>query len=189
MPMLSTGGYNDSCLKFVSNCFNTRIVKCRDFQLFLITAIDYLNKWTNDCFYHISGLSENTLNHSGKIKPEKEPIKHYFSLGENLYPYLLINLRSGVTFTRVDSKTSFRNAMPVSGSPIGFTFYMGVLRLLNIFNDPTEAIEAGITGDSSNIDFDVGEIYGGDYSKLGLPSQMLASSFAKVKDIEQDDMK
>lgn len=53
MPILSTGGYNDQCLMFIANCFNTKIVKCREFLIFLTTAIDYLNKWTNDCFFSI----------------------------------------------------------------------------------------------------------------------------------------
>lgn len=74
MPLLSTGGYNDQCLSFISNCFNTQIVKCHEFILFLTTAIDYLNKWTNDCFFTIMQKPQNTLNHSGQLKPDKRPI-------------------------------------------------------------------------------------------------------------------
>lgn len=44
MPILSTGGYNDTFLKFVANIFNTRIVKCREYMRFVIKAIDFLNK-------------------------------------------------------------------------------------------------------------------------------------------------
>lgn len=47
---------------------------------------------------------------------------------------------------------------------------------------------AAIEGDSSNIDFDVGDIYGGAYQGLGLPMQMLASSFAKLKDYDSDEL-
>ena len=42
MPILSTGGYSDTFLKFISNAFNSQIVKCRDFTQFVITAIDAL---------------------------------------------------------------------------------------------------------------------------------------------------
>ena len=52
-PILSTGGYNNHFLKFISNIFNSQIVKCRDFMHFVINAIDYLNKSTNDCFYKL----------------------------------------------------------------------------------------------------------------------------------------
>ena len=115
-------------------------------------------------------------------------MQQFFSLQENLYPYLLVNIRSGTTFTRVDSKTEYRSVSPVGGSPLGLTFYHGVMRMLNLYGDPTESIQAAIEGDSSHIDFDVGDIYGGSYSGLGLPKQMLASSFAKLKDYESDKL-
>jgi type II pantothenate kinase len=35
-------------------------------------------------------------------------------------------------------------------------------------------------GDNSNVDMLVGDIYGSDYSRLGLKSTMIASSFGKV---------
>ena len=52
---------------------------------------------------------------------------------------------------------------------MGLTLYMGIIRMLHLFDDPTESIQAAIEGDSSNIDFDVGDIYGGSYDGLGLP--------------------
>jgi hypothetical protein len=67
MPILSTGGYNDTFLKFIANCFNTKIVKCREYMLFVITAVEYLNKWTNDCFFSYSKPAKNVLNYTGKL--------------------------------------------------------------------------------------------------------------------------
>ena len=49
------------------------------------------------------------------------------------------------------------------GTSIGSSFFWGILRLLNMFSDPTEAVIAGHRGDSSNIDMSVGDIYGGNY--------------------------
>lgn len=59
--------------------------------------------------------------------------------------------------------------------------FLGILRLLQNFNDPTEALEGAILGDSTNVDISVGDIYGGNYSSLGLPETMIASSFGKLK--------
>lgn len=98
---------------------------------------------------------------------------------EDLYPYLLVNLRSGASFTRVDSKDNFHR---VVGTSIGSSFFWGILRLLNCFNDPDEAIEAALLGDSCKVDMSVGDIYGGDYSGIGLSSMHIASSFGKLKD-------
>ena len=65
---------------------------------------------------------------------------------------------------RVDSKNDFKR---ISGSPIGSHVFLGILKLIGSF---TEAINAAKEGDSSNVDLSVGDIYGGAYSALGLPS-------------------
>jgi len=41
-------------------------------------------------------------------------------------------------------------------------------------------LELSERGDNSSVDMLVGDIYGQDYSKLGLKSTMIASSFGKV---------
>jgi len=53
---------------------------------------------------------------------------------------------------------------------------------MNYFQDPTDAVEAARRGDSSKVDMCVGDIYGSDYAGLGLPANMIASSFGKLKD-------
>ncbi|CDW82638.1 pantothenate kinase mitochondrial [Stylonychia lemnae] len=185
MPILSTGGYNDHFLTFVSHIFNTEVVKCRDFLPFVIIALDYLNKYTNDCFFKLSGSSSGIINFAGKLNIETKPKQQYFSLKDDLYPYLLVNMRSGATFTRVDSKDSHTR---LCGTSIGGSFCWGILRLLNYFDNPTEAVIAASKGDSSKVDMSVGEIYGQDYSSRGLPAKMIASSFGRLKDYNQEQI-
>lgn len=43
-----------------------------------------------------------------------------------------------------------------------------------------DMLEMSKTGDNRNVDLLVGDIYGSDYSKLGLKSTRIASSFGKV---------
>ena len=43
-----------------------------------------------------------------------------------------------------------------------------------------EMLELSEQGDNSKVDMLVGDIYGQDYSKLGLKSTMIASTFGKV---------
>lgn len=51
-PILSTGGYNDDFLRHIGHSFNTQIIKCRgDILQFMISAIDYIDNFTNDCFF------------------------------------------------------------------------------------------------------------------------------------------
>jgi pantothenate kinase len=61
--------------------------------------------------------------------------------------------------------------------------FWGLIRLLNYYNDPTEAVYAAASGDSSKIDMSVGDIYGGGYTGIGLPEGAIASSFGKLKDL------
>lgn len=55
---------------------------------------------------------------------------------------------------------------------------------MGAFDDPTEMCQAALKGDSSKIDMSVGDIYGGDYKGLGFPMDMIASSFGRLKDVE-----
>lgn len=54
-PILSTGGYNDTFLRFVSSVFQAKIFKCRETLRFVVKAIDYVNRTTNDCFFKLIG--------------------------------------------------------------------------------------------------------------------------------------
>ena len=58
---------------------------------------------------------------------------------------------------------------------------------MSIFKDPSDLCESALKGDSSKIDMSVGDIYGGEYKGLGMPSNMIASSFGKLKDLDNCD--
>ena len=156
-PILSTGGYNDIFLRFIANLFESKIFKCHETLSFIIQAIDFINRTSNDCFFKMIGPVNQKINESGIIDKSMKPNKHYFSLKESLYPYLLVNLRSGATFTIVENINSSRR---VCGTTIGVPFAIGVLRYLDMFKDPTDMCEAARHGDSSKIDMSVGDIYG-----------------------------
>ena len=96
-------------------------------------------------------------------------------------------MRSGATFHVVESAESFRR---VCGTTIGSSFAVGVLRYLDMFRDPTEMCESARQGDSSKIDMSVGDIYGSNaYEGIGLGKNMIASSFGKLKDATQEEIK
>ena len=102
-----------------------------------------------------------------------------------MYPYLLVNLRSGASFYRVDSPKNFKR---VGGSSLGVSFIWGVTRYLGLYSDPTEMMHDAIKGDSSKVDMSVADIYGGDYEDIGLPGRFLASSFGKLKDLSSEEI-
>jgi type II pantothenate kinase len=55
---------------------------------------------------------------------------------------------------------------------------------MGMFQDPTKMCEGAVRGDSSQIDMSVGDIYGGDYKGLDLPMNMIASTFGRLKDLD-----
>ena len=68
----------------------------------------------------------------------------------------------------------------VSGSAIGGGTYWGLCRLLTKCTSYENAIDLSETGDASEIDMLVGDIYGKSYDKLNMKSAMVASSFGKL---------
>lgn len=108
-------------------------------------------------------------------------MKNYFSLGKSIYPYLLLNMRSGASFIRVDGPNNYHR---VAGTSIGVSLLWGISRYLGIFQDPTELCAAAVRGDSSKIDMSVGDIYGGEYKGLNLHMDMIASSFGRLQYVE-----
>jgi pantothenate kinase len=62
---------------------------------------------------------------------------------------------------------------------------------MNYFNDPTDMTKSAMDGDDSNVTMTVGDIYGGDYrvsDKVTLPASMIASSFGKLKDADEEEI-
>ncbi|KXZ50162.1 hypothetical protein GPECTOR_17g798 [Gonium pectorale] len=108
----------------------------------------------------------------------------------DLYPYLLVNIGSGVSMVKVSGDNEYER---VSGSSIGGGTYWGLCRLLTQRTNFEEMLELSMQGDNASVsagigtrvDMLVGDIYGGrDYAAIGLSATTIASSFGKV--VSQD---
>ena len=96
---------------------------------------------------------------------------------ESMYPYLLVNIGSGVSIIKVDKDGHER----VSGSNIGGGTFWGLCRLLTGLKDYDEMLKLSAQADNAKVDMLVGDIYGGrDYENIGLSSETIASSFGRV---------
>lgn len=107
---------------------------------------------------------------------ETDPM-HFVSPRERIYPYLLVNIGSGVSILKVDGPRSFQR---VGGTSLGGGTLWGLLSLLTGAKNFDDMLEQAGHGDNSNVDMLVGDIYGTDYGKIGLKSSTIASSFGKV---------
>ncbi|KAJ7103071.1 pantothenate kinase [Mycena belliarum] len=92
-------------------------------------------------------------------------------------PCLLVNIGSGVSIIKVDEDGKFER---VSGTSLGGGTLWGLLSLLTPATTFDEMLSFSEKGDNATVDMLVGDIYGQDYSRLGLKSTMIASSFGKV---------
>ncbi|KVH98936.1 protein of unknown function DUF89 [Cynara cardunculus var. scolymus] len=94
----------------------------------------------------------------------KEGHKEFVQIDHNeLYPYLLVNIGSGVSMMKVDGDGKFER---VSGTNVGGGTYWGLGKLLTKCKSFDELLEVSQRGDNRAVDMLVGDIYGGlDYSK------------------------
>ncbi|KAG8862963.1 hypothetical protein FRB96_000383 [Tulasnella sp. 330] len=92
-------------------------------------------------------------------------------------PCLLVNIGSGVSIIKIDEDGTHER---ISGTSLGGGTLWGLLSLLTPASSFDEMLELSEQGDNSNVDMLVGDIYGTDYSRMGLKSNVIASSFGKV---------
>ncbi|PHH50554.1 Pantothenate kinase CAB1 [Ceratocystis fimbriata CBS 114723] len=96
---------------------------------------------------------------------------------QNIYPYLLVNIGSGVSFLKVSGPRQYER---VGGTSLGGGTLWGLLSLLTGARTFDDMLAMADEGDNSKVDMLVGDIYGTDYGKIGLKSTTIASSFGKV---------
>lgn len=107
---------------------------------------------------------------------ETDPM-HFAEPEENIYPYLLVNIGSGVSFLKVSGPRKYER---VGGTSLGGGTLWGLLSLLTGARSFDEMLDNAAHGDNSNVDMLVGDIYGTNYGKIGLKNTTIASSFGKV---------
>ncbi|KAF2863798.1 fumble-domain-containing protein [Piedraia hortae CBS 480.64] len=96
-----------------------------------------------------------------------------------VYPYLLVNIGSGVSMIKVSGPSSYQR---IGGTSLGGGTFWGLLSLLTGARTFDEMLAMAEKGDNSSVDLLVGDIYGKGmgYEKIGLGERTIASSFGKV---------
>ena len=96
---------------------------------------------------------------------------------DSIFPYMLVNIGSGMSILKVTGEKSFER---ISGSSLGGGTLWGLLSFLTDCSSFDEMLALSLKGDNKNVDMLVGDIYGTDYNKIGLKASTIASSFGKV---------
>ncbi|KAG0667429.1 Pantothenate kinase [Monosporozyma unispora] len=129
-----------------------------------------------DFFIHKVNQEVFTYNDQDGIQ-EIEQIVNTTDNNTTIYPYMLVNIGSGVSILKVEKPNVFTR---VGGSSLGGGTLWGLLSLITGAKTYDQMLTWAQNGNNDNVDMLVGDIYGTDYSKIGLKSSSIASSFAKV---------
>ena len=110
---------------------------------------------------------------------DQENLIHYTDARADVYPYLLVNIGSGVSMIKVEGPSKFQR---IGGTSLGGGTLWGLLSLLTGARTFDDMLAMADAGDNSTVDLLVGDIYGQGmgYDKIGLSERTIASSFGKV---------
>lgn len=138
----------------------------------VIYGIHYIDKYNpaRECFYIKDSLDESKC----------QRVAYNFC---QPYPYLVVNIGSGVSLLAVYSPTSYSR---IWGSSLGGGTFEGLCCTLiqkQITFD--EALKMAEAGCSKKVDKLVKDIYGGDYTKFNLRGDLVASSFGNMNNPEK----
>ncbi|KAJ1867199.1 hypothetical protein LPJ78_001144 [Coemansia sp. RSA 989] len=95
----------------------------------------------------------------------------------DMFPYMLVNIGSGVSILKVTGEGSYER---ISGTSLGGGTLWGLLNLLTGVQSFDSMLEMTKSGDNTKVDMMVGDIYGTNYSKIGLKATNIASSMGGV---------
>ena len=128
----------------------------------LIRGVHHICQYfPNECYYwEMPALSDTA---------KKTP---YPSFAPDPYPYILVNIGSGVSILLVSSPQEFKR---IGGTSVGGGTFCGLCSLLTGTESFDEAISLAENGDNTKVDKLVRDIYGSDYNKMGLTGNVVAS--------------
>ncbi|KAL0226831.1 hypothetical protein P9112_014155 [Eukaryota sp. TZLM1-RC] len=144
----------------------------------------FLNEDYKELFQYFPVADDVKFVPDQKSKDDSHPSK--------LFPYLLVNVGSGVSILKVDGENEYAR---VSGSGLGGATFFAIAKLLLQEDCSYDTLlSMARKGDSRKVDMLVGDIYGSNYSTIGLSSDVTAAFFGKLlnnqymKVVEKEDL-
>eukprot|EP00474_Spongospora_subterranea_P010955 CRZ11413.1 hypothetical protein [Spongospora subterranea] len=165
--LLATGGGAYKFSEEISSKLGLRVVKGDELHC-LLWGINFLLQHSPDECYYFANPKE----------PKLSLTVPFDTTNGSVFPYLLVNIGSGVSVLKVDSDDSFQR---VSGTMMGGGTFWGLCRLLTKCKSFEDAVELAADGKTNELNMLVGDIYGaGGYEAFGLSAETVASAFGSV---------
>lgn len=166
----ATGGGSFKYEQIIREQIGVRLVRL-DEMACTVAGLNFLLTTVNDeVYYHIPPATRSPL-------PATNITRRFVPSTPTPFPYLLVNIGSGVSIVKV---TGHDQCQRVSGSALGGGTFWGLANMLLDCNSFDQIIDLTHSGDNSNVDMLVGDIYGGAYQNLGLDANIIAASFGKA---------
>ncbi|KAK7602808.1 hypothetical protein V9T40_006782 [Parthenolecanium corni] len=125
------------------------------------------------CNFLLKNISDEAFVYHRNGNPEYE----FQTAHTNIFPYLLVNIGSGVSIMKVESEEKYER---IGGTATGGGTFWGLGSLLTKAKGFDELLKLAEKGEHRHVDLLVRDIYGGDCKVLGLPGDVIASSFGRV---------
>ncbi|XP_048762639.1 4'-phosphopantetheine phosphatase-like isoform X2 [Ostrea edulis] len=122
-------------------------------------------------------LLKNIPDEAFMYQRHAEPEYKFQGVSRDIFPYLLVNIGSGVSLIKVESEDTYQR---IGGTSTGGGTFWGLGSLLTKAKTFDELLELAEQGDHREVDMLVKDIYGGAYSSIGLSGDIIASSFGKA---------
>lgn len=155
------------------------VLKTKDEMASLIEGLNFLiHNIPNEVFIYNNNNPHSSTQHDRIEDNTHKNLQNIdFNNTEPVYPYLLVNIGSGVSMIKVTGPTDH---LRIGGSSLGGGTLWGLLSLLTNAESYDDMLTIASLGDNSAVDMLVGDIYGEAYNKIGLKLTTIASSFGKV---------
>ncbi|KAK7864512.1 hypothetical protein R5R35_003123 [Gryllus longicercus] len=190
--------YIENCLDFVhANLMNThenmtgKVIKATGGGAYKYTELlneklglsvdkeDEISCLIKGCNFLLKNIPDEAFEYHRHGNPEYK----FQNADPNIFPYLLVNIGSGVSIMKVMSDDCYER---IGGTATGGGTFWGLGTLLTKAKGFDELLELAEKGDHRNVDMLVKDIYGGDYKSMGLPGDLIASSFGKAMHSHKD---
>lgn len=140
---------------------------------FRVDKEDELTCLITGCNFLLKNISDEAFVYNRNGSPEYE----FQTADPHVFPYMLVNIGSGVSILKVESDSSYER---IGGTATGGGTFWGLGTLLTKAKSFEELLDLAEKGDHRKADMLVKDIYGGDYKNLGMHSDLIASSFGKI---------
>ncbi|OMJ74846.1 hypothetical protein SteCoe_26150 [Stentor coeruleus] len=172
-PIIVCGINYDSFYDTLPQIFNCDFARSSKSN-YTALALNFLWQSSPMSFYEYDMI--NPPLPDGSVTVRQEDYARKIASFEEFYPYLLVNVKSGVSMYLVTSPVNFEK---IGGSCLGLNSIWALLK-----SDENASFDATfdhvLDGNSTNVDMTVGDIYGCRYSFL--PEKLTASTCGKLKD-------